>query len=78
MDLRPETLIQCPRAFTYPILNVSKAEVSRRVAEAIVNVNYQYHAVFKKKKSRTRSCHAVQWPTLLSIPDSTDIERGLK
>jgi len=28
MDLRPETLIQCPRAFTYPILNVSKAEVS--------------------------------------------------
>ena len=49
MDLRPETLIQCPRAFTYPILNVSKAEVSRRVAEAIVNVNYQYHAVFKKK-----------------------------
>jgi len=76
MDLRPETLIQCPRAFTYPILNVSKAEVSRRVAEAIVN--YQYHAVFKKKKSGTRSCHAVQWPTLLSIPDSTNIERGLK
>jgi len=51
MDLRPETLIQCPRAFTYPILNVSKAEVSRRVAEAIVNVNYQYHVVFKKKKN---------------------------
>ena len=51
MDLRPETLIQCPRAFTYPILNVSKAEVSRRVAEAIVNVNYQYRAVFKKKKN---------------------------
>jgi len=42
MDLCPETLIQCPRAFTYPIMNVSKAEVSRRVAEAIVNVNYSH------------------------------------